>query len=98
MAGATAIGASVARHSVASRSSACPVARRARKSALAGAMSTACAQRASSMWPMAASAAASHRSLRLPWATRSEEHTSELQSPDHLVCLLLLEKKNDFPL
>src|SRR5258708_27164496 len=24
---------------------------------------------------------------------RSEEHTSELQSPDHLVCLLLLEKK-----
>src|SRR5258708_18705161 len=28
------------------------------------------------------------RSLR-----RSEEHTSELQSPDHLVCRLLLEKK-----
>src|SRR5258708_24706847 len=36
------------------------------------------------------------------WATRrssvrsslrSEEHTSELQSPDHLVCRLLLEKK-----
>src|SRR5438552_12987494 len=27
-----------------------------------------------------------------PW-TRSEEHTSELQSPDHLVCRLLLEKK-----
>src|SRR5947208_6894407 len=26
------------------------------------------------------------------WA-RSEEHTSELQSPDHLVCRLLLEKK-----
>src|SRR5258708_31548047 len=25
---------------------------------------------------------------------RSEEHTSELQSPDHLVCRLLLEKKN----
>src|SRR5947208_8177273 len=24
---------------------------------------------------------------------RSEEHTSELQSPDHLVCRLLLEKK-----
>src|SRR5258708_20149009 len=24
--------------------------------------------------------------------TRSEEHTSELQSPDHLVCRLLLEK------
>src|SRR5258708_21868361 len=34
-----------------------------------------------------------------PWITvvgvvgRSEEHTSELQSPDHLVCRLLLEKK-----
>src|SRR5258708_30210634 len=27
-------------------------------------------------------------------AERSEEHTSELQSPDHLVCRLLLEKKN----
>src|SRR5438552_13908148 len=25
---------------------------------------------------------------------RSEEHTSELQSPDHIVCRLLLEKKN----
>src|SRR3990170_9023378 len=25
---------------------------------------------------------------------RSEEHTSELQSPDHLVCRLLLEKKH----
>src|SRR5438552_13980374 len=28
---------------------------------------------------------------------RSEEHTSELQSPDHLVCRLLLEKKNKSP-
>src|SRR5690348_17906673 len=28
------------------------------------------------------------------YATRSEEHTSELQSPVHLVCRLLLEKKN----
>src|SRR5258708_12791206 len=26
-------------------------------------------------------------------AARSEEHTSELQSPDHLLCRLLLEKK-----
>src|SRR5258708_18281891 len=25
---------------------------------------------------------------------RSQEHTSELQSPDHIVCPLLLEKKN----
>src|SRR5438552_12657186 len=28
---------------------------------------------------------------------RSEEHTSELQSPDHLVCRLLLEKKKNIP-
>src|SRR5438876_6291076 len=28
---------------------------------------------------------------------RSEEHTSELQSPVHLVCRLLLEKKKDKP-
>src|SRR5438552_13350770 len=33
--------------------------------------------------------AASNRDV----AKRSEEHTSELQSPDHLVCRLLLEKK-----
>src|SRR5207244_13129724 len=30
-----------------------------------------------------------------PLLRRSEEHTSELQSPDHLVCRLLLEKKNN---
>src|SRR5256885_10364238 len=33
-----------------------------------------------------------HRWMRRP---RSEEHTSELQSPCNLVCRLLLEKKND---
>src|SRR5258708_31440810 len=33
-----------------------------------------------------------HR-LGVIWFFRSEEHTSELQSPDHLVCRLLLEKK-----
>src|SRR5258708_18356186 len=31
--------------------------------------------------------------LLLAKSDRSEEHTSELQSPDHLVCRLLLEKK-----
>src|SRR5258708_21311942 len=31
--------------------------------------------------------------LAVATAHRSEEHTSELQSPDHLVCRLLLEKK-----
>src|SRR5258708_27393188 len=37
-----------------------------------------------------------HRSSAIGTAgvnPRSEEHTSELQSPDHLVCRLLLEKK-----
>src|SRR5258708_24993900 len=33
------------------------------------------------------------RAVRSTTAFRSEEHTSELQSPDHLVCRLLLEKK-----
>src|SRR5215216_1563692 len=33
------------------------------------------------------------RAVRHLDAIRSEEHTSELQSPDHLVCRLLLEKK-----
>src|SRR5207244_11897796 len=31
--------------------------------------------------------------VRVESVRRSEEHTSELQSPDHLVCRLLLEKK-----
>src|SRR5256885_11845273 len=31
--------------------------------------------------------------LRVPARRRSEEHTSELQSPCNLVCRLLLEKK-----
>src|SRR5438309_10352697 len=34
------------------------------------------------------------RLVRREWPTRSEEHTSELQSQFHLVCRLLLEKKN----
>src|SRR5437762_5375015 len=33
----------------------------------------------------------------LPGKARSEEHTSELQSPMYLVCRLLLEKKNTLP-
>src|SRR5258708_27168377 len=45
--------------------------------------------------------AAKHKPMARPRASttaanfvlRSEEHTSELQSPDHLVCRLLLEKK-----
>src|SRR5258708_27894317 len=38
----------------------------------------------------------SHPRAYLP-RVRSEEHTSELQSPDHLVCRLLLEKKKTPP-
>src|SRR5260363_223773 len=34
-----------------------------------------------------------HAAASLGPRKRSEEHTSELQSPDHLVCRLLLEKK-----
>src|SRR5207244_13343828 len=36
---------------------------------------------------------AGHGPNYAPGYVRSEEHTSELQSPDHLVCRLLLEKK-----
>src|SRR5687768_18350178 len=42
----------------------------------------------SPQWPSA---------LNLAPATRSEEHTSELQSRLHLVCRLLLEKKKNIP-
>src|SRR5256885_9538077 len=36
-----------------------------------------------------------HRQIILRRALRSEEHTSELQSPCNLVCRLLLEKKKN---
>src|SRR5438309_6252733 len=36
-------------------------------------------------------------STSLEYGRRSEEHTSELQSQFHLVCRLLLEKKNNPP-
>src|SRR5699024_11918489 len=36
-----------------------------------------------------------HIYTRIPGETRSEEHTSELQSRFDLVCRLLLEKKNE---
>src|SRR5258708_30773934 len=42
----------------------------------------------------AASSAESAGSV-VTMTSRSEEHTSELQSPDHLVCRLLLEKKKE---
>src|SRR5258708_37830930 len=40
-----------------------------------------------------AARSSNHSSLAASSISRSEEHTSELQSPDHLVCRLLLEKK-----
>src|SRR5438552_4544839 len=46
--------------------------------------------------PANSTSSRSASSSRMPGAVengRSEEHTSELQSPDHLVCRLLLEKK-----
>src|SRR5256885_3028504 len=49
-------------------------------------------------WPWRSRASShrekSHRPVRCACAPRSEEHTSELQSPCNLVCRLLLEKKN----
>src|SRR5690348_17480776 len=45
-------------------------------------------------WLAAITATSSPIALASPAALRSEEHTSELQSPVHLVCRLLLEKKN----
>src|SRR5258708_8786929 len=47
--------------------------------------------------PFQTSASALARTL-LTFGVRSEEHTSELQSPDHLVCRLLLEKKKNGPI
>src|SRR2546426_9329136 len=38
---------------------------------------------------------AAHRRRQQPRHRRSEEHTSELQSPCNLVCRLLLEKKKN---
>src|SRR5258708_31653144 len=40
--------------------------------------------------------ATSFEAWKRDFARRSEEHTSELQSPDHLVCRLLLEKKKAY--
>src|SRR5256885_14051124 len=47
------------------------------------------------LWPRPSRAACSQAASGPPRrASRSEEHTSELQSPCNLVCRLLLEKKN----
>src|SRR3712207_7511054 len=46
-------------------------------------------------WPAVTPVAQGHPHRRAP---RSEEHTSELQSRQYLVCRLLLEKKKNHPL
>src|SRR5258708_13639255 len=46
-------------------------------------------------WTRARHNAPQNRGGRCCPRQRSEEHTSELQSPDHLVCRLLLEKKKE---
>src|SRR5438552_8869718 len=43
--------------------------------------------------PLSAESAIASSSVSAMTTSRSEEHTSELQSPEHLVCRLLLEKK-----
>src|SRR5258708_21880862 len=45
------------------------------------------------LWCSVSVSTAARREPAMNLMTRSEEHTSELQSPDHLVCRLLLEKK-----
>src|SRR6266487_4406678 len=54
-----------------------------------------CAGRA--RWSPARSAGHGQSRCMAPPPLRSEEHTSELQSPVHLVCRLLLEKKKQQP-
>src|SRR2546430_11689156 len=53
-------------------------------------------ERSKSVWKLAGGAGRGNRqaALVLPDGSRSEEHTSELQSQSTLVCRLLLEKKN----
>src|SRR3712207_7102567 len=56
-----------------------------------------CSSLAWCMWLTSAAQEAASRTMRRTWfwmRDRSEEHTSELQSRQYLVCRLLLEKKN----
>src|SRR5258708_18157971 len=54
-----------------------------------------CRSRANVLWQPRARRVHAHPNIAIAFFAwvRSEEHTSELQSPDHLVCRLLLEKK-----
>src|SRR2546426_7343511 len=64
------------------------------RSAVASSITTSGA-RAAAIKMDASDPEAMQRTVRLALDTRSEEHTSELQSPCNLVCRLLLEKKNE---
>src|SRR5688500_19251002 len=57
--------------------------------------STIVARRASIDWATSLTSRTSRASVSHGVRSRSEEHTSELQSPCNLVCRLLLEKKNN---
>src|SRR5258708_18214392 len=54
------------------------------------------ASKSSICWRPAASSQTTRMAELDNIGARSEEHTSELQSPDHLVCRLLLEKKKKY--
>src|ERR1700692_2935547 len=83
IAGAMTIGASVARHRVLNRSSARPPANLAMKSALAGAISTTCAQRASSTRPIAAQIGA-RRPTRHGLKAHGRDESLRRAGHDHL--------------
>src|SRR3712207_7156685 len=53
-----------------------------------------CSRPRPTVWPTLRSSRTHPRPLRT-WCPRSEEHTSELQSRQYLVCRLLLEKKKN---
>src|SRR5438309_8990049 len=57
---------------------------------------TKCPSRKSGMKVPPRNGSAPAAAIASPISTRSEEHTSELQSQFHLVCRLLLEKKNKY--
>src|SRR2546426_2149095 len=88
---------SVSEHPVASRSICCPPAMPREPAASARIFTISSCVRASSAMRCSASSWKASDCSASPTssAVRSEEHTSELQSPCNLVCRLLLEKKKD---
>src|SRR2546426_2157063 len=60
-----------------------------------GSPSRRCGGRSGTTWTKSFRTSTSCRTTRSATTSRSEEHTSELQSPCNLVCRLLLEKKKN---